>query len=276
MKLIFENWKRCLKENLSYFGNAFIEFKNRVDAGEDALSVAEDVLYPVGEGSTRVVFGFPDNHDIVLKVINTKNPDLGAGEDKYGFTMKHKAVSNENEVDFQIHQEYPGLFPKGYERAQDYSWIVTERVDPMDHQEMLQLFGLPPLVNKKAYKKLAAHAVRALKQELGIMESSRGADSLHTLPPQGGSPESSRTLAPIGGWPKPEPEVTPIKKKVNPYSMENLLKIMTTNRQPRKVFRAAAELGIPSVEMTAKNLGTVKRDGKEEVVILDASLWEDR
>ena len=61
-----------MKENLSYFGNAFIEFKNRVDAGEDALSVADDVLYPLGEGSTRVVFGFPDNQDIVLKVINTK------------------------------------------------------------------------------------------------------------------------------------------------------------------------------------------------------------
>lgn len=276
MKLIFENWKRCLKENLSYFGNAFVEFKNRVDSGEDALTVADEILYPLGEGSTRVVFGFPDNHDIVLKVVNTKNPDLGGGEDKYGFTMKHKSVSNENEVDFQIHQEYPGLFPKGYERAKDYSWIVTERVDPMDHQEMLQLFGLPPLVNKKAYRKLAGHAVRAFKQELGIMESSRGADSLQTLAPQGGGSESSRTLAPIGGWQKPEPEVTPIQKKVNPYARENLLKIMTTNKQARKVFRAAAELGIPAIEMTAKNLGTVNRNGKQEVVILDASLWEDR
>jgi len=165
MKLIFENWKRCLKENLSYFGKAFVEFKNRVDAGEDALTVADDILYPLGEGSTRVVFGFPDNHDIVLKVINTKNPDLGDGEDKYGFSMKNKAVSNENEVDFQIHQGYPGLFPKGYERAQDYSWIVTERVDPMDHQEMLQHFGLPPLVNKKAYKKLASK-MSSLKSSL--------------------------------------------------------------------------------------------------------------
>ena len=51
---------------------------------------------------------------------------------------------------------------------------------------------------------------------------------------------------------------------------------MTTNKQARKVFRAAAELGIPAIEMTAKNLGTVNRNGKQEVVILDASLWEDR
>ena len=276
MKLIFENWKRCLKENLSYFGNAFVEFKNRVDAGEDALTVADDILYPLGEGSTRVVFGFPDNHDIVLKVINTKNPDLGDGEDKYGFSMKNKAVSNENEVDFQIHQGYPGLFPKGYERAQDYSWIVTERVDPMDHQEMLQHFGLPPLVNKKAYKKLAAHAVRAFKQELEMTESSRGADSLHTLPPQGEPASSFGTLAPQGEVPEREPEVTKLPKNTNPYATENLLRILMSNPQSKKVFSAAAELKIPAIEMTAKNLGTVRRNDKEEVVILDASLWEDR
>lgn len=276
MKLIFENWRRSLKENLSYFGNAFVEFKNRVDSGEDALTVADEILYPLGEGSTRVVFGFPDNLDIVLKVINTRNPELDGGEDKYGFNRKHKTVSNENEVDFQIHQEYPGLFPKGYERAKDYSWIVTERVDPMDHQEMLQLFGLPPLVNKRAYKKLAGHAVRHFKKDLGIEESSRGKDSFNTLPPQGGPAEPSRTLAPQGEAPQRQPEVTPIPKSTNPYARENLLNILTTNLQSRKVFRAAAELKIPAEEMTAKNLGTVNRGGKQEVVILDASLWEDR
>ena len=260
MKLIFESWRRSLKENLSWFGKSFVEFKNRVDSGEDALTVADDILYPLGEGSTRVVFGFPDNHDIVLKVINTRNPELDGGEDKYGFSRKHKTVSNENEVDFQIHQEYPGLFPKGYVRADDYSWIVTERVDPMDHQEMLQLFGLPPLVNKRAYKKLAGHAVQYYKDNLGITEST--------------DEEPSRTLAPQGEAPQREPE--PPLKKVNPYSRQSLLNILTTNPQSRKVFRAAAELKIPAEEMSAKNLGTVDRNGQKEVVILDASLWEDR
>lgn len=274
MKLIFENFKKNLAENLSYFGNSFVEFKNRVDSGEDPLNVAEDILYPLGEGSTRVVFEFPDNQDFVLKVINTKNPELDKGEDKFGFTKKHKTVSNQNEVDFQIHQAYPGLFPKAYERSPDFSWILTERVSPMDHQEMLQYFGLPPLVNKRAYKNLAAHAVNAFKEKIGINESSIKNDSFKTIPPQFQKPEPSKTIPPQ--FQKPMPPVKSSSKKNNPYSKENLINILTTNPQSKKIFLAAAELGIPATEMTAKNLGTVDRNGKKEVVILDASLWEDR
>ena len=34
MKLILENWRKFIKEDIGYFGNSFVEFKNRVDAGE--------------------------------------------------------------------------------------------------------------------------------------------------------------------------------------------------------------------------------------------------
>ena len=251
MKLIFENFKKGLAENMSYFGNAYGEFKQRTDGGEDPLTVADEVLYPLGEGSTRVVFGFPDNEDIVLKVINTKNPELDGGADKYGFTKKHKVVSNENEADFQIQQQYPGIFPKAYERAADYSWIMTERVKPMDHQEMLEHFGLPRLINKRTYKKLAAHMVQMFKDRL----SEAVADNEPTF---------------ISA---PKPSMTPKKKM---YGKATLTNILLNNPQSRRVFETAAELGIPAVELTAKNLGTVVRNGKEQVVILDASLWEDK
>ena len=122
-----------------------------------------------------------------------------------------------------------------------------DRVGSIEHQELLELFGLPPLVNKRAYKKLAGYAVQHFKDEFGIQETSR-----------------TKTLK------------QPVRHTPNPYNRTNLLNILTTNPQSRKVFRAAAELKIPAREMSAKNLGTVKRNGKKEIVILDASLWEDR
>ena len=154
--IIVEELRQVLSENAAFFGESFTEFKDRVDAGEPALQVAEEVLYQLGQGSTRIVYGFPDNPTIVLKVINTTHPivDKDSGEDMYGFTKQNKLVSNQNEADLQMQQQYPGVFPKSYEVAKDFSWIVTERVDPMDHQELLSHFGLPSYVTPSLYKKI--------------------------------------------------------------------------------------------------------------------------
>ena len=72
MKLLFETWRRFLKEDIGYFGELFVEFKNRVDAGEHPLKVAREILQPIGIGSTRVVFGFPDNKTHLLKIVNVE------------------------------------------------------------------------------------------------------------------------------------------------------------------------------------------------------------
>ena len=44
MKLLFESWRRFIKEDISYFGKSFVEFKRRVDAGEHPLKVAAEIL----------------------------------------------------------------------------------------------------------------------------------------------------------------------------------------------------------------------------------------
>ena len=72
MKLIFENWRRYLTEDASYFGDSFVQFKERVEAGEHPLKVARETLEYIGKGSTRIVFGFPDNSTQLLKVINVE------------------------------------------------------------------------------------------------------------------------------------------------------------------------------------------------------------
>lgn len=263
-RIIIEELEQVLSENAAFFGEAFTQFKNRVDAGEPALQVAEQVLYRLGEGSTRIVYGFPDNPTIVLKVINTTQPvvDMEKGEDKYGFTRKHKIVSNQNEADLQMQQQYPGIFPKSYEVAKDFSWIVTERVESMDHLELLSHFGLPSYVDKNLYKKIITQAVNMEKGELRE-DSTYNVDSFKTLQKPD---EPTRTQAPKHIKPQ---------ANLNSYSTDDLVRKLLSNKEAKKIIQTAAALQIPATELTAKNLG-ISTFGKPHVVILDASLWEDR
>ena len=172
MKLLMENWRSFLKEDINYFGKTFVEFKRRVDAGEHPLKVAEELLVSLGKGSTRKVFGFPDNDSHLLKVINV---DI-VGDEEYwdpsyrhpttGFDRRHKTVSNENEADLKMQQRYPNVFPRTYEVADDFSWILAERVKPLTHDELFDILGLPDKMTfhkfagmykviSLAYKKLA-------------------------------------------------------------------------------------------------------------------------
>lgn len=269
--IILEELRQVLSENVDFFGASFVEFKERVEAGEPALQVAEELLYQLGEGSTRIVYGFSDNPTIVLKIINTTHAivDMDKGEDKYGFTKKHKVVSNQNEADLQMQQQYPKVFPRTFEVAGDYSWILAERVEPMNHSEMLDEFGLPRFVNKKLYKKIAGSAVRIMKGKL-MENSSRKVDSFQTFYPAEATEEDepSGTQAPKFNKPpeKPEPNI---------YSTQYLLKKLLENESAKNIFYAAAALDIPSSELTAKNLG-ISTVGTPHMVILDASLWEDR
>jgi hypothetical protein len=274
MKLIFENWKRYLAESMSYFGKSAQNFQELIDQGVDPLTAANKALFKLGEGSTRVVYGFHDNQDIVLKVVNTNFQPVDGDRDEHGFTKKNKVVSNQNEVNWEILQQYRDVFPKAYERADDYSWIMIERVDPLEHQEMLSYFGLPSLVNKKAYIKLVAHVMNVIKGNIGLQETSTiGKDSMPTLAPVFDGPtivdpSKTKTMA-------KDNAPAPVRKP-GLYSKENLTNILLNSPQAMRVLDTAVKLGMPARELKAKNLGTAIRNGKTQVIILDASLWEDR
>ena len=159
MKLLFESWRRFLKEDIGYFGESFVEFKRRTDAGEHPLKVAREMLQPIGIGSTRVVFGFPDNKTHLLKIVNV---EIIGDEEAYaedyrnpftGFDKKHKAVSNENEADLKMQQRYPSIFPRSYEYASDFSWILTERVQPINGAKLAELFNIPVEILSKENRK---------------------------------------------------------------------------------------------------------------------------
>lgn len=258
MKLLFETWRRFLKEDIGYFGDSFVEFMNRVDTGEHPLKVAREILDPIGIGSTRVVFGFPDNKTHLLKIVNV---EIIGDEEAYaadyrnpftGFDRKHKAVSNENEADLKMQSRYPNVFPRSYEYAEDFSWILTERVQPIDDNKLADIFNIPAELlskeNRKDYFELLDITLANMKERKEINEGSTFALD----------PDRDRVT---------DPEI--IRRQELQSYAENIL----SDKHNRQIFLAVAELGIPPRELLPKNLG-ISQFGQPHLVILDASLWE--
>ena len=258
MKLLLERWRRFIKEDISYFGKSFVEFKRRTDAGEHPLKVAAEILEFIGKGSTRKVYGFPDNKTHLLKVINVET--IG-DEEAYppdfknpftGFDRKHKTVSNENEADLNMQSRYPSVFPRSYEYSPDYSWILTERVQPIGEKGLAEAFGVPEellhLNNRDDYRQVLEIALAKVKGHLGINEGSTFQMD----------PDRER---------KVDPESLRIQE------LYRHADAILSDKHNRTIFRAVAELGIPLRELTPKNMG-ISQFGQPHLVILDASLWE--
>lgn len=266
MKLLIENWRKFIKEDIGYFGNKFVDFMKEVDKGTHPLLAAQLHLDYIDKGSTRKVFGFPDNDSHLLKVINV---DLSAGKEVFdadwknpftGFSRKHKTVSNENEADLMMQQRYPQIFPRTYEVADDYSWILAERVEPISPERLAEELGIPKDLthynNKQTYIKLIEIILMTLRGDFGDLNE-----------------EVDDTLEMGDLSPSQTP---PEQEEEEGYSLNTLYEMakeILKNPHLKKLFKAVLELKIPPREMTAKNLG-ISKFGGEHLVILDASLWE--
>lgn len=264
MKLLIEHWRKFIKEDIGYFGSKFVEFKQEVDKGVHPLVAAQKHLEYIGKGSTRKVFGFQDNDSHLLKVINV---DLYDGEEVYdpdfknpltGFDRKHKIVSNENEADLMMQQKYPNVFPRTYEVADDYSWILAERVEPISSERLADELGIPQDLtrreNRDTYLELIKMVMIMVRSSLNEMM-----DTVEITPRVMKSPEEAEAAG-----------------KEEMYNIRRLYEMagkIAEDKHLKNLFRAVQELRIPPRELTAKNLG-ISKFGGEHLVILDASLWE--
>ncbi len=265
-----ENWRKfIIKEDIGYFGKKFVQFKEMVDAGHHPLKVAKLYLTYVGKGSTRMVFGFKDNDTHLLKVINVELIDNEEAFDEdyvnpfTGFTRKHKTVSNENEADLMMQQRYPNVFPRTYEYAEDYSWILVEKVDPITSQELAAQLGIPEDLptpeNKNAYMVLL---------DL-VIEKARGGFQMNEI-------EDTAVMSPrrVPAPPPEQPQEQTFGDTGYTLSgLEDMATEIVKDRHLKKLFKAVSELGIPPREIQPKNLG-ISKFGGDHLVILDASLWE--
>ena len=78
----------------------------------------------IGEGTFREVWQLPDNPNYVMKI-------AGRGWGEPG----HEKNMNNAEADTITQTGYPELLPKVYDTADDYSWIVVERVEAYEDED---------------------------------------------------------------------------------------------------------------------------------------------
>jgi len=119
MKLLIENWRKFLTEDESQhfpwmdelkanpriFINSQLDKRNRIGSGAFRFTVS-----PEGDPDYVIKFSkFRDNHFM-------------------------------NKVEKLLGEEYPDVFPRTYAAAEDYEWIVADRVTPISvsNREMLE------------------------------------------------------------------------------------------------------------------------------------------
>lgn len=287
MKKLFENWNRFIKENIEYFGDAFVSFKKDVEAGMNPVTAAKSYFgNPIGSGSTRLVFNVGD--DLVLKVINIPEDDQADldSPDVHGFKKSDKLKANEYESDLKMQMRYIEMFPRTFEKASDMSWILSEKVDPIKYSELFKRIGLTPDIIKSIDDFKNARSIvydyftrknidnteggflAALLKEIedtykntekNVVDDVTTVDYSPTMPPL--MKDTTKTQAPQS--PKPQ-----AKQAGNTLE---IAKRMAKNEEFAKILSTAVFLGIPEVEIKAGNLGISKITGK--LVILDTSLW---
>lgn len=291
MKEIMNEWRRFLNEDSSFFGEKFVEYKRLVEEGGDPLWSAYKVgLKEIGRGSTRIVFELPDNKDFVLKIINKEEISKTPGEDpneegiidRHGFTIQHKRNANKWEADLKIQLQHPSLFPKSTEHADDYSWILIERVEPMTKEEFREQLGLPidlPRMNMLMIIDLIIETKKNMDKEDHFTDEYRSlvAESEDdavtttalddTIQDELVDDDSDKTQK------LPSDHSMTQKKPTGKQKIKNRIKSILSNTQAVRILFLMAKHNIQSTEFKAGNMGISKLNGNR-MVLLDTSLWD--
>ena len=212
-----------LLESIDFFGSEFLEFKNRVEEGENPEAVAMTLGFPrIGSGAFRVVYGIP-NSDFTLKISKDDN------------------FYNKVEANNSMNTKYSDIFPKVFDAADDFSWILSERVRVItDYIEFLDWF---PETGYK-FKNTLSSSLRPFWQALKL-------------------------------------SVRKLNKKDETYSQENLIsgfgklvKKLNKSMLFNRIVSASAEFDIDVEDIDIGNVGVATREDGGYFVILDASIFK--
>lgn len=149
--LFFKKWEEILV-------NVFDKATTDRIPGEELAKLGFKFL---GNGAFRTVYSFPDNEDIVLKVCQHID----------------EADMNQIEANPRMQTKYSLIIPKTFIRADDYRWIVMERVRPItDNWELDRV--LPDFrlflksVREHADEDTIINSVKKVMQKMGVKKIS--------------------------------------------------------------------------------------------------------
>ena len=298
MKELMKEWRKFLNEDASFFGEKFLEYKSLVDNGGDPLwSAYKAKLREIGRGSTRVVFELPDNDDFVLKIINKEeisktpgeDPNQEDVEDRHGFTIQNKRNANMYEADIKIQIDNPSLFPKSTEHAEDYSWILVEKVEQLTKQEFRAELGLPDDINVLSILALSEMIIQAWQNKENKTHYSHqyvaeAAETFNLDDIDDEETEADSSLDDVTGdldtphdpddTIKMPDSIIQDRKSATETTRENIKSILK-NIQAVRILALMAKYNIQATEFKASNLGISKLNGGK-IVMLDTSMWDDK
>ena len=302
MKKIMNEWRNYLSESKQHFGEVFEKFKSEAEKGKNPLWLAYGMNFKkVGEGSTRVVFSLPGNDHYVLKIINTDEISKTPGEDpnkegiidRHGFTIQNKRNANMYESDISLQLQYPSLFPRSTEHADDYSWLLIENVDPLTQQEFRAELGLPETMTSMGIRALVEMILASWQNKGDSTHFSHKyvAESANTFNlddfdiADGDTDITTSFIDKAADEPSSfdydatlpmsdDLRVDAPKDDMTTKTRENIKSILR-NTQAVRILTLMAKHKIQASEFKASNLGYSKLNGNK-LVMLDISLWDDK
>lgn len=270
MKPIFENWRRYLKEEFAeeeqqYFGKSLELGDQIVEMFQQFL---KDEVYKRHEKPTiadvqAYLQHFTDKVEIKLGIKR-----LGCGKFRCGFDVGTKEIikvditpygggKDHNKDDFTLGtlSERSNIFPKAYAHANDFSWVLLEKVDPFSVkrvEEYVSFFPNSILNSKRATSQTKYYCILA-----AFMYASP--------PPLGSHENANRFLLRY----VPSTIVDPN----NPNEVQNMVSAFR-GKGGRKIFddilKVINQFGMRPEEVALRNTGTGLEDGR--FVILDSSI----
>jgi len=117
MKLLMENWRKFVNEEEGEQFPPNDDYENSYFPWLNHISPLDSSKFDrVGGGTYREVYSpKSDSEDFVVKIATNRRGRIEEGRDM-------------NEIEFEASRKFPNVFPKAYSHADDWSWVVTERI----------------------------------------------------------------------------------------------------------------------------------------------------
>lgn len=270
MKPILENWRKYLKEEFAeeekqYFGKSLQLGDQIIEIFQQFLKDTVIPRHPqptIANIQTYLQF-FID--DVETKLNITK---LGCGKFRCGFDVGTKEIikiditpygagKDHNKDDFILGtlSERSNIFPKAYTHADDFSWVLLEKVNPFSVQRISEYNGFFPnsyLISKKVTPQTKYYCILAA--------------FMYASPPPLGSYENANrfllryvpsTIVDTNKPEEVEKMVSAFRGKGGRKTFDDILKVIN-------------QFGMRPEEVALRNTGTGLEDGR--FVILDSSI----
>lgn len=273
MKPILESWRRYLKEEFAeeekqYFGKSLELGDQIVEMFQQFL---KDEVYKRHEKPTiadvqAYLQHFTDQVEIKLGIKR-----LGCGKFRCGFDVGTKEIikvditpygggKDHNKDDFTLGtlSENSNIFPKAFAHADDFSWVLLEKVNPFSVQRVNEYVAFFPnsyLTSKRATPQTKYYCILA-------------AFMYHSEPPIGNKEEANRFLlryVPAGIVDTNIPEE--VEKMVEAFRGKTS---GSGRRTYDDVLKVIGQFKMRPMEVALRNTGTGLEDGR--FVILDSSI----